>query len=206
MKSDSLGLTFRTEKEKTVSSILYKMVIEIRKELAKSHDVVSGDKKNYTGLCDIAVNMLHDKLKVYAETNYVEIESRSIHGEQRHTWKLHSCLWPLQHTWAVVKMMDVTMYVDPTSGQFSRLYFYIPDFYISTRKPKWYYPDNKNPAYCNKITRYLNDHIKIPVHITQCNGSVIKGKEGIIEFIQYQIWGKFCDLMHKQERPMIRRL
>lgn len=206
MKTDSIGLRFKTENQQIVASILYKLVIEVRKELAKSHNVYRGDYKNYTGLCDLSVELLRHKLEEYSKENNVEIECHSIHGEQKHTWKIYSCLWSLQHTWAVVKMMGVTMYVDPTSEQFKRMYLFIPDLYISTRKPKWYYPDKHNPVYCNKITRYLNDHIKIPITISLSNGNVTKGRAGIIEFIQYEIWGRICDSMKKQERPLVQRL
>jgi len=103
-------------------------------------------------------------------------------------------------------MMNTIMYVDPTSGQFTRMYGYIPDFYISTREPKWCYPDEKNPVWSNSITSTLNKKIKIPSSMTEENGKVIKFKEGIVEYFQYVLWGKISDSLKLQERPLVTRI
>lgn len=206
MKSDSNGLKFRNKTEETVASIIYPIVVKIRKDLMLKYDVFQGEYRNYTGLCDTSVKMLSEELQKYATENNISIECHGIHGEQKHSPRLNSCLWSVQHTWAIVKMMGVTMYVDPTSSQFKRIYHFIPDFYISCRKPRWYYPDSKNPVYNNRITGSINKYIKIPTVKTFNSGKVIRYKAGIIEYFQYEIWGRIADLMHKQERPMIRRL
>lgn len=207
MKSDSIGLKFKNSTEEHVSSILYNIVVEIRNELAKQYNVYRGECENYTGLCDMSVDLLILKLRKYAEEHDMSIDCHGIHGEQKHSPRLNSCLWPVQHTWAVVKMMGVTMYVDPTSSQFKRMYYYIPDFYISTRKPKWYYPDSKNIAFM-PVFRFINKHIKVPVTKFDYTGTykLHTYKEGIIEWFQYEIWGKICDSRRKQERRHVRQL
>ena len=200
MKYDSIGLTFNNEVEEAVAGIIYRIVVDIRKELSMSYNVHKGLYKNYSGLCDTSIEMLADKLKRYGIKAKIEIQCNGIHGEQRHSPRLDSSFWSYQHTWAVVKMMGVTMYVDPTSSQFKDIYQYIPDFYISTKKPEWYYPDSENPIYGNKIMRYLNDHIQIPRKVKLPNGMIARTKDGLIEYIQYEIWGKISDSMNKQER------
>ena len=90
-------------------------------------------------------------------------------------------------------MITFFIYVDPTSSQFSYIHDDIPDYYISTDKPKWYYPDDENPAW-KGITKKINSLIRITRKI---NGN--KVHYGIIEFIQYEIWGIISDLIRSDE-------
>lgn len=85
-------------------------------------------------------------------------------------------------------------YVDPTMGQFKYLYNNIPDYWVSTKNPAryYYYQDRKNPAWHPFITRFINQNIKVPV---EYNGEM--HKEGIIEFIQYEIWGKISQFIYE---------
>lgn len=205
MKNDSLGISFKNETEEKVADILKEIILEVRKEISKEYDIYKGVYKDYNGLCDVATRLLERKINTYAMTNEIEIKFNSIHGEQKHTSALKSYYWPFQHTWASVSMMGITMYVDPTSSQFKRFYNYIPDFYISTSEPKWYYPDSKNPLYSNKIAILLNDHIHIPRKVI-IDGKVHRYREGIIEYFQYHIWGMICDDINCQEKDVRRQL
>ena len=207
MKFDTIGLPFKTSMEEEVASILYHMCMNVRDELSRKYAVHKGEHQDYAGLCDIAVNMLHEQLKQFEKDYGVRVDFKSIHGEQKHSPYINSCLWPLQHTWAKVKMMGVSMYVDPTAGQFKRMYNFIPEVYVSTRKPKWYYPDSSNPVHNTKITTFINKHIKMPVKHPVWNGHIHKletMKVGIIEFLQFEVWGRISDSRNRQHYKWVR--
>lgn len=144
----------------------------IRNELAKEYNIIEGEYKNYTGLCDKACVLLAEKLKRSYNIEF-------IHGEQRHNIMINPDYWNYEHTWLKVYNSNIVMYVDPTSGQFKWLHKDIPDYYISKKKPKWYYPDSKNLRF-NKII---------------CK--IIEEKFRIIEFIQFEIWRNICKFIRR---------
>lgn len=196
MKIDNIDIDFKNEEEQILAQICYDMVMVIRKHLANSYD--DAELTNYEGLCDLSIKMLAKACDVYSETNSITLICQGIHGEQCHNSRVKSEFWPCQHTWAVVRVKGnkTKMYVDPTSGQFKNFHEDIPDFYISPKKPKWYYPDSENPIWCNKIIHKINEKIQIPrdIHVDDI---VINGKEGIIEYLQYGIWGRISDWIYK---------
>ena len=207
MKFDSLGLPFKNSIEEEVASIVYRMVYRVRDELSRQYTVYKGEHQDYAGLCDIAVELLIEKINKYCIDNQIDVACEAIHGQHKHSTAINSCLWSLEHTWAKIKIKGVTIYADPTSGQFRRMYNYIPEFYVSTRKPKWYYPNSKNPVYGNKITAFINKHIKIPMKYPEFNGhiSILKPiKVGIIEFFQFQVWGRIADSRNRQHYKWVR--
>lgn len=196
MKTDSMDRRFKNEEEKVLAEICHDMVVLIRKNLAKEFDVVN-EFPNYSGLCDTSITMLMILCKEYSKVNNINLECRGIHGEQSHHVRLDSKCWGYQHTWAVVRCHGIDMYVDPTSGQFQCIYDDIPDFYVSTKKPKWYYPDKKNPQFNNRFTRKLNELITFHRKVTFSNGKTINVTDGIIEILQYEVWGKISDMIRK---------
>ena len=158
------------------------------------HAQIAKDNNEFD-IQDVA-KMLNDKLIEYADTHEIAIKCTAIHGEQKHNSRIDSSYWMYQHTWALVTINEISIYVDPTSSQFKYLYSDIPDFYISTIAPPWYYPDLKNPAFHPAFTRWIDEHIKIPLlHYKRFNGKCPKA--GIIEFFQYEIWGRLCDMKRK---------
>ena len=201
MKLDSIGLPYKTDKQGIIHNIIAKMIIDVRKELSKEFNIYRYPYLNYAGLCDESIIRLKKKFDEYYKTRGEIVTFKSIHGEQKHSNRLNSCLWGIQHTWAKITVNDVVLYVDPTCGQFSQMYYYIPDYYISIRKPKWFYPDSKNPVYSNRVCKWINDKIKVKTSITDYRGKVHIFREGIIEYCQYNIWGKICDSMKQQECP-----
>jgi hypothetical protein len=107
-----------------------------------------------------------------------------VHGELKHTPKINSIYWSCEHTWVVMHAEKYTFYIDCTSSQFQWMFKNIPDYYISTRKPKWYLPDSENIAFSKlKICKWLMNHkIKsMPVPI----------------FFTYKIWAPISDLLHE---------
>ncbi|MCM1439513.1 MAG: hypothetical protein NC131_09995 [Roseburia sp.] len=132
-----------------IEQVIERQVRDVRKRLALKYDVKKGDFKNYTNLCDEAVNLFIEGME-----NYKKVEARNvnlfsvekIHGEQRPHPRLRMCDWATEHTWAVVYYRGESIYVDPTSGQFSDFYFRMPEYYISTEPPKWFLPDEDNDA------------------------------------------------------------
>lgn len=74
-----------------------------------------------------------------------------VHGEQAHSTKIKEEYWGIEHTWIAVHYKDITVYADPTASQFKWLWHDIPDYYVSTRKPKWFYPDSENPRWNKNV-------------------------------------------------------
>lgn len=175
------------------------MVYDIRGKLAKMYNVVDDDSihKDYRGLCDEASSMFSNE---FNRKHYSEDErnptAHCIHGEIRHAPHCESKYWPHQHTWVEVRIpkdYDYTrydmLYVDITCSQFKHIFADIPDYYISTVPPKWYLKDSDNVVWKKGILRSINRRIRIPFK----DRSGIHHCEGVIEFIQYEIWGRISD-------------
>lgn len=171
--------------------LIEKMVQDTRKELAIEHDVIAKNP-GFRGLCDEASTKMLEKLTEYwmnSESD-VDLQVYLIHGEQRHSPMSPSKYWIFQHTFVCAIINHETIYIDPTSSQFQWLYSDIPDYYIGRKFPKWYYNDRKNPAW-NGITAVINE--KITIKRSWKDGSTVY--DGIIEFIQYEVWGRICDFI-----------
>jgi hypothetical protein len=172
--------------------ILKTACMEIRDEIAKEKDVNDSESGyyKYAGCCDQSVAMLEEKLSIWRGFHL-----RYLHGEQRHRIQTDPKYWPRQHTWARIEFNGRTIYVDPTSSQFQHIYDDIPDVYISDEPPKWYYPDNENPVYKQKsFTRWLNQRIVIK---HRAKGWKKPVSDGLIQFIQFEIWGNIVKLIRK---------
>lgn len=176
------------------------MIVEsVRDKLSKQYDVTSGGCEKFSGLCDAASAEVIVRLKDYlinsGFTTPEDFVVMSIHGEQRHSTIIESKFWILQHTWVYLNISNTPIYIDPTSSQFDNIYDDIPSYYISTVKPKWFYPDQENPAWrgiCGKINNIRFIPRKIIV-----NDEIYKAHDGIIEFVQYEIWGRISDAIRK---------
>ena len=187
--------------EELVMSILKSTVEKVRKELAENYDVITPGSVNekYTDLCHLAVCNLYNKLRDYSIANNIDIKFTGLHGEQKHGTRLHSSLWQTQHTWAMVEIYDMVIYVDPTSSQFQKFYPDIPDYYISVEKPKWFYADMDNPVYDNIVVKLLNNIITVKRKVV-LEDEVVYPRQGIVEFMQYEIWGRICDSLNKDDK------
>lgn len=184
-------------RDEIIQKYIEPAVVSIREELAEKYDVNSGTFHNYKGLCDKSIIMLIDKMNGIDVADISKLYVDPIHGEQSHHPRLESKKWHLQHTWAIVKIFGIEIYVDPTSQQFKDLYNDIPDYYISGTKPKWYYPDDDNPAW-RGILNKVNDIIEIKHKMkNKSDNKHYVVHDGIIEFIQYEIYGKISDLLRK---------
>lgn len=174
------------------------IVKNVRDELSKQYDVTKAPYFNYCGLCDIAsvkckeaiIKKLHDKWKL-------EVDVKCMHGEQRHSTLTSSNKWSMEHTWVRVQVVSLwTIYVDPTSGQFQDIYPDIPDYYVSSVKPIWYYSDEDNWRFNNKIGTWLTNHrcIKRKLIINRKKQIV---HDSIPEFLQFEVWGRISDIIRK---------
>lgn len=157
--------------------------------------------KNYAGLCNIASELFCKSMTEYFDNHKkllkISYSVGSIHGEQKHSPKILSKYWGIQHTWCYVKLDNNIIYVDITSEQFKSLYPDIPDYYISTMKPKWFYPDRNNPAF-RGIFGFINKHVLINHKILDLHENPRKVRDGIIEFFQYTVWGHISDKIGKK--------
>lgn len=169
------------------------IVINIRNELKDHYDITSTEYENYAGLCNIAVEMFINRMNPILSRlpKNIRYEIRSIHGEQSHHPRISSNKWGIQHTWIILTVGKKKVYIDPTSSQFKDMYVDIPDYYISCKKPKWYYPDRRNPQF-RSFTKVLNNKIRFHKVIT-IMGENVNSTFGIIEFFQYDIWGTISD-------------
>lgn len=182
--------------EELIKRVIIPIVKDVRMILLYSFHTENGKHENYRGLCDIATDMVLERINMYMETyfKHLDFELHDKHGEQRHNPKISSENWVLQHTWGYFRIGSKEIYIDPTSSQFKDIWDDIPDFYVSTDPPKWYYDDRKNPAF-NGITRKLNETIKIPMYLKDGEDSRWV-KDGIVEFCQYALWGYISDALH----------
>lgn len=178
-------------------------VVIVRNKLAKEYNIESGPYYKYSGTCHEACKMIEEKINALNERHHFgyRIEYKYMHGEQKHIPTLKSDFWPMEHTWLCITFTShsesSSWYVDPTSSQFQTIYDDIPDFYISKIKPRWYYPDRSNPLYRFKILLWMDKHIVFHVNHTFPDGRKNKIKTGIIEWIQYDIWGSISDIIYK---------
>lgn len=169
---------------------VYAAVKMIRSDLAKEYDVTpNGDHYNYFGLCNRACDMLVNMFKADPEMKVIVL-----HGEQRHHVRCPSVHWPEQHTWVMIKSHYGSLYVDPTCGQFKRLYADIPDYYISRVPPKWFMRDKHNIAF-TKIGSIIDQKIHIPIKVTDSQGRHYMMHTGLISFLQYDVWGTISDMI-----------
>ena len=131
-------------------------------ELQKMHmenmkQATFGDQHDYAGVllikCNFDLVNMHN-VEVLERVNLYDvagIQIEFIHGEQKHTTKLKPEYWGIEHTWLKVTMGKIVIYADPTCGQFKWLYKDIPDWYVSARRPKWFFPDIENPEFNKKL-------------------------------------------------------
>lgn len=181
-----------------IHQVIKPIVQDVRLTLLCSYNVSKGEYRNYRGLCDVATKMVLDRINEYmkAHFNYMNFETITKHGEQRHCPEILSTNWVYQHTWGCLRVGTREIYIDPTCGQFNDIWDdALPDFYISEEPPRWFYDDRKNPAF-NGITRKINELIKIPLYLEDGKDSRWV-KEGIIEFMQYGIWGYISDKIYR---------
>jgi len=180
-----------------VYEVLERKVKYVRRFLRNKYyaDTCKGND-DFAGLCIEATKLFMDKIRSSCDHSEIPVKIKEIHGEQSHCPRLQSKYWCFQHDWCCVDIAGEVYYVDCTCGQFKRLYDDIPDYYISTKKPKWFLPDRENIAF-NGITKKINQCIIIHRKITDVDGKKRVVNDCIIEFIQYEIWGRISDLIRK---------
>ena len=139
--------------------IAIELVLSIRNTLCNEFIVDDGANRDYRGLCDNAHNLLVEKINSYNVDNGTEYVVDCYHGEQKHTLGMIPKYWQYQHTWSSISDRDGSnkIFIDSTCQQFQWLYDDIPDYYISTEPPKWFYWDEDNPYFKwkNKIIRKI---------------------------------------------------
>ena len=193
------------EEVNIVEDIIKPSVMKARANAAMNFNVTDPDSwfMKYKGLCDYTIDMLYCELKAYCDKHNIIMTFTKIHGEQRHSPKTPRKEWTKEHTWALVEFSGPSYsepnhtwsyYIDPTSSQFQDLYDDIPDYYISTDKPKWYYPDRDNMA-LNGWTKKLNEKIYLKVRAREDLCWVATYHYGIVEFWQYEVWGRISDFI-----------
>ena len=174
--------------------MLQHIILDVRKELSLNYDITSKDFLNYTGLCDRSIVSVFAKFneRVAPLLNKHDIPYKliPIHGEQKHSFKISSQYWPYQHTWGKIVISGKAYYVDPTSQQFKWIYGDdIPDYYVSTNPPKWYYPDINNPVF-NRPWSVLQ-HITVPFRDSDGYSKI-----PLIDFMQYYVWSTISEKIY----------
>lgn len=190
-------------------NVILPLVKEIRQKLETTHNMQQ--HPNFTGLDDKASTMLVEALMSSEELKKVsvfDLEIVKVYGEMNHKPFIPSKYWAIRHVWVEVGMnfkarnveryrvRDVYIYIDCTSQQFKHIFEDIPDFYISTLTPEWFYPDMYNFVHTEEVFKWLNENIKIPVKAedNKYHDNVI----GISEYCQYEIWGRISDWLGKR--------
>lgn len=162
-----------------------------------NHNPEAADKK-YAGYCDTACMDLVSRIHRIFPNAGVHVTTQ--HGELKHSPKIRSCFWPLQHTWIKVNIDDYVIYVDPTSGQFEDMLPDIPSIYISTTPPPWYLNDRDNPIFRHGWIHSINEKVRVMVKAQDDEDEFYSYKAGIVEILMYDVWGTFCEFYRKITR------
>lgn len=158
------------------------------------YNTESGEYEDYRGLCNHAATIFNSYIDI-SKLNIVEnhkITIETIHGELRHDSRIPSIEWCNQHTMSIITIDGIKFYVDITCKQFRDLYAEMPEYYIGTKCPDWFYPDSRNPVFATKLGLWIDDHFKI----THKEDDHMYANIGIISYIQYIVYGKISDKIH----------
>lgn len=79
------------------------------------------------------------------------ISCELVHGELAHISDIPEEYWPIEHTIIEIEHHDNMIYIDLTSKQFQEINKKIPDSYIGSTIPWWFYPDRDNPKFNKNI-------------------------------------------------------
>lgn len=168
-----------------LQDIVTDIVLDVRQELREYyHDpMIEPSSPNYrfTGLCDVASEMIIDRLKSingYGSNFTVRI----VHGEQKHSVRIRSCLWPIEHSWVEIEIVGQRrkLYVDATCEQFHRLYPGIPSFYVGVEPPAWFLADRDN----------------LYISWPRSNWLARKTK-AFVRWIEYDLHGRLSDIVRR---------
>lgn len=184
-------------KNSSFKKVIEKLILQVRSELSILYDVDEGQEYEYfAGLCEISCERFEELISDLNDRLGTNLKVKRHHGEQRHTPLIESKYWPIEHTWASVTCGNVVLYIDITSSQFKYIYDDIPDYYISTSKPKWYYPDYDNWRFKGKVIKRLMNYRCIK-HTIQINGEPLVINDSVAEVLQFDIWGRISDAIHR---------
>lgn len=194
-----MNRTTRSDVEMLMNGDILKIVTETREEIAQHFNVVDEDSPyyRYKGLCDYTCSLIKERIdNRFKESRRFSVECECVHGEQKHTPMIKSKFWPIQHTWLNITIGDDVkyhIYLDPTIEQFRDLYDFSYAIYLEMCKPYWFYPDNENPLF-TPLGKDINNNYYIR-HRAVVNGNQMMINDGIIEFLQYEVWGRISDLI-----------
>ena len=202
---------------KSTIEVLKVLVLAIRKELSENCDIfegkvidtegiIKGGETNYEGLSCLAIIRLYYHINVINQLmvsigGEADLYIDSLHGEQKHLSDIKSNDWSMEHDWAIVKSkMDrnIKIYVDPTSQQFQSLYSDIPDYYISSKPPKWFFPDEHNFRwiFAPIITGIFNKNL----FGTKVANTVERYFHKCCNFLVYDIHGRLSDIIYNYKQ------
>lgn len=171
------------------------MINSLRIQLAKEFNVSdNGSNPYYAGLCyEISSRFVDEFNRKYCIDGHFPVACIA-HGEIKHSpWIAHSDNWSWEHTWVEVRTGNHhIIYVDGSCSQFRDILDDIPEYYVSSTPPKWFLNDRNNIVFKRGILRTINERVKIK---RKLNGRIVK--EGIIEFLSYDIWGFISDTMRR---------
>lgn len=177
--------------------IIHNTVLEVRKYIKAVYiDKEEPWNKTYCGWCNEASELFMEKIETKFKKRGSKVETKRIHGEQAHNPISLSRWWPAQHTWCSVTVDNETWYVDCTSQQFQEWYEDIPDYYISKKKPKWYYSDSENLRF-HGFTGWLEKKIRLNDGEELFEDYIVKFDIGIISYIQRYVWAPTSDIVRK---------
>lgn len=188
-----------TSQSRAIREYLIKIGAYIRMQLRLQWNIERGEYEDYRGLCDQASEMVAEEIKKgyntyqdrYGPLTCVQMlgpyHAPCIHhGEIAHTSRYPSQYWGIEHTYVIYEVRGIEFYVDLTCQQFQWLDPSIPDYYIGTKPPFWLYEDRKNPRWKDHGWYGFWNRIHL-VHGKK------RKRDSVIEFLQYEVWGKLCD-------------
>lgn len=177
--------------EKLIDDLIKPMVRYTQHVIKIDTNIEFGEHEDYRGLCDKASSLFNAHILSMVEPHRITV--KTIHGELKHDSRIHSHYWYHQHTMSLITIDGIKFYVDTTCKQFRDLYAEMPDYYIGTKRPSWFYPDYVNPVFATKLGLWIDNHIKV----THKYDKHMYYNFGIISYMQYIIHGRISDKIHK---------
>ena len=178
----------------TIKLMMAVSIQEARKEAwIRNSCYTVNDKKSYPDITTHHLASVFDRLYgIELQKQGIKYSWYMVPGEQRHLPRINSGYWDLRHTWSRLDIDGRTYYIDPNIRKFNWLYKdKLPDSYVSTKKPKWFYSDHDNLRNIAPLRWFENYTVNIHPFYEEKASCV-----SLTEYLQYFVWGCISDHIH----------
>jgi len=159
-------------------------------------------------LSDTIAHFLRETLKPHA------VRLRTIKCELKHSSKIPSILWPIQHTILQMSSSNHTVYIDPLGSVLVHIIPDVNDVYIGDKIPEYLVPIDSLKVRGENFLAWLDQKLKVKRKVPMEAGLDIDGDTmnvygvsrfvyhnkytvGLFEYLEYHVRGKICDWIAK---------